>query len=329
MENLHQSPRAFPVLESIAPVVEHSRWVAFHPASADLCIERWGHLLDSVPTWKQPWHFFDGGLETVRWVFVLDVLNHCFWPDEDEPLWSVTYRGNEYSGYAGLAASLKRAMESGVPVTNASFLAGLSPGTLREILAGTGEIPLLDARLENLREAGRVLLARWEGDIVNLVASAGRSAVDVVKGVVDSFSSFRDECRYRGRPVYFWKRAQLFAADLHSAFDGRDWGAFEDIERLTAFADYKLPQVLRRFGLIGYHPELARRIERRERLPAGSEEEVEIRAATVWAVEALKKAFERRGAEPTSMRVDGWLWQLGQLEYFRKHPYHRCRTIHY
>jgi hypothetical protein len=241
----------------------------------------------------------------------------------------VNHLGRDHSGYWGLAAGLRRAVEGGVPVTSAAFLAELSAGALREIFAGTGEIPLFDARLRNLREAGRVLLTRWGGDVLNLVESAGCSAVSAVRSVVEDFSSFRDECVYRGRPVYFWKRAQLFVADLYGAFDGKSWGAFEDVGVLTAFADYKLPQVLRMCGLIDYHPELAAKIDRREHLVAGSEEEVEIRAATVWAVEALKEAFRRRGTELTSMRVDGWLWQLGQLDHFRKHPYHRCRTIYY
>lgn len=319
----------FPVLESVKPVVERARWVLFHPGLVDLCIERWGHTADAGSNWQHPCHFFDGGPETVRWIFVLDVLNHCFWPDEGEPVWAVSHLGEDWSGYWGLAAALDRAVENGVPVTSAVFLAGLSAGVLREMLSGTGEIPLFDARLQNLREAGRVLVSRWDADVLNLVESAGRSGVSLVRRVVEDFPSFRDESEYLGRPVYFWKRAQLFVADLHGAFEGRSWGAFEDMNALSAFADYKLPQVLRMCGLLEYHPELAAKIERRELLTAGSEEEVEIRAATVWAVEALKEAFLRRGTELTSVGVDGWLWQLGQLDHFRKHPYHRCRTIYY
>jgi hypothetical protein len=129
--------------------------------------------------------------------------------------------------------------------------------------------------------------------------------------------------------VYFWKRAQIFVADLYHAFAGKGWGAFKDVERLTAFADYKLPQVLRQLGVITYHPELARRIDQRELLPAGSEEEVEIRATIIWAVEALREAFQQAGTAAVSMHVDQWLWRLGQLEAFRGRPYHRCRTIFY
>ena len=101
------------------------------------------------------------------------------------------------------------------------------------------------------------------------------------------------------------------------------------MERLTAFADYKLPQVLRELGIISYHPELAARIDALEYLQAGSEEEVEIRAMTVWAVEELRRGFQEHGRKVTSPRIDNWLWQLGQMDAFRKRPYHRCRTIFY
>ena len=101
------------------------------------------------------------------------------------------------------------------------------------------------------------------------------------------------------------------------------------MDRLTAFADYKLPQVLRELGVFSYRPELASRIASRELIEAGSEEEVEIRAMTVWAVEHLKEEFLRRDRKLTSPQIDSWLWGLGQRDEFRKQPYHRCRTIYY
>jgi hypothetical protein len=39
--------------------------------------------------------------------------------------------------------------------------------------------------------------------------------------------------------VFFYKRAQIFAADVYGAFGGRGLGAFNDADRLTCFADYR------------------------------------------------------------------------------------------
>lgn len=320
-----------PVLSSLRPLISRCRWVSFHPERLNAAVELWEDALPGRNIWHHPCHYFGDTEETLRWIFVLDVLNHCFWPDKGEPVWTVSYQGRDYSGYWGLAASLKRALERGFALTDPGYLAELPEGDLREIFSGSNEaeIPLLEARLASLREAGQVILSRWRGDLVHLLEEARGRAVQTVQLVVASFGSFQDQADYRGCTVYFWKRAQLFVADVHAAFAGEGWGAFDDFAELTAFADYKLPQVLRELGLLSYHPDLAHQVDLRENLTAGSEEEVEIRAMTVWAVEELKEALRSRGKTVTSAAVDQWLWQLGQLEPFRKRPYHRCRSIYY
>lgn len=329
----------FQVLSSVERVVDQSRSVLFHPDRLGPAITLWGHIAPASPSWEHPCHFFDGTEQSVRWIFILDVLNHCFWPDPGKPAWSVVFKGEAFSGYWGLAAALKRAQERGVPITDPRFLASISDTGLSEILSLYGphhhgppsrdEIPMFAERLKNLREAGSIMLAQPDADITALFEAASGSAARLACLIVSHFPSFRDEALYRGEKVYFWKRAQLFVSDVFTAFGGKKWGRFRDIDRLTAFADYKLPQVLRELGIISYRPELASKIDTMEHLEAGSEEEIEIRAMTVRAVERLKEEFLRRGRNLTSPQVDSWLWGLGQMDAFRKHPYHRCRTIFY
>ncbi len=326
-----QSTPRLPVLSTIEYVVSRSTSVLLHRDRIGPAVETWGHLLKPAApqSWEHPCHFFDGTAETVRWIFTLDILNHCFWPDPGEPVWTVAWRGQPWSGYWGLAASLKRGLESGAPVTDPLWLSRISLEEVEGIFAGDGRIPMMEERLANLREAGSVILDRFDGDIQSLFESANGSAVRLVMEVASHFPSFRDEAFYRGQTVYFWKRAQILASDVFSAFGGEKWGTFSDIDNLTAFADYKLPQVLRELGIISYHPELAAAVDSLRYLPPGSEQEVEIRAMTIHAVEEIKGAFARSGRPATSPEVDNWLWQLGQLDAFRKRPYHRCRTIYY
>jgi hypothetical protein len=286
-------------------------------------------MLASSTPWKHPCHYQGSLAETARWVFVVDVLNHCFWPDPGETTWGVCHEGEMWSGYWGLAASLKKALEGGAAITRADFLERISREYLEGIFQGEGHIPLFEQRLENLHEAGRILNRDWGGDVVHLIEAARGSAVRLVEQVVESFPSFRDEAEYDGRRVCFWKRAQLFASDLHHALDGKGWGAFHDLAALTAFADYKLPQVLRALGIVSYEPPLEKTVDSLHSLDSGSPEEVEIRAMTIWAVEEIKRAFNHVGQVITSAAVDHWLWKLGQLEPFRRKPYHRCRTIYY
>lgn len=320
----------FPVLDSVRAVAARARWVRLKEAALEPAVSRWGHTLRSVPSWHEPFHYWDGTEDTARWIFVLDVLNHCFWPDPGDPLWEVTLDGVVYSGYCGLAAALKKAYLAGTPLTDARYLRHMASSDLERIFQGTGRIPLFQERLENLREAGRVLLEKWSGDVLNLIAWADGSARRLAARLAQDFPSFRDQFLLDGIPVYFWKRAQIFAADVHAAFQGRGPGRFTDIDRLTAFADYKLPQVLRELGILAYERDLADRIDGGRFLESGCREEIEIRAMTILAVERLKESFQTRGERHvTSALVDHWLWSLGQRDEFRRRPYHRCRTIFY
>jgi len=89
--------------------------------------------------------------------------------------------------------------------------------------------------------------------------------------------------------VSFLKRAQIFAADLWRRFDGQGYGEFHDIDTLTMFADYRVPQSLLYLGVLCYSDELMGRLVKGEHVEVGSVEEVEIRGCSIWAVELIKQ----------------------------------------
>jgi hypothetical protein len=197
------------------------------------------------------------------------------------------------------------------------------------VLAGTGILQLVEERLRNLKELGRVLLDGYNGQASELVTAAGGSAVKLVEILASALSSFHDQATYHGQDVFFYKRAQLYAADLHGALGGKGLGRFRDIRELTAFADYKLPQVLRHVGVLEYLPGLAEKVNRVIPIDPGSEEEVEIRASTIWAVELIRQEMKRLGKDVQASDIDWLLWNLGQEDRFREKPYHRTKTIFY
>jgi hypothetical protein len=264
-----------------------------------------------------------------NFVLVVDTLNFSFWADPGEPRWRVSYRGETVNGYWALVAALRRAVDEGVPITNAEFLAEMTPAVLGRVLRGDEVIPLLDERVAALREVGRGLLERDGGQFVRTIERAGRSAPGLALLLAREFKSFADVARYRDHEVVFLKRAQICCGDLHGAAAGAAWGELADLDQLTAFADYKVPQVLRELGIIAYSEELADLIDRRQLLPPGSEAEVEIRAATLWGVEYLRRALADRGIERRALELDWQLWELGQSLPADARPYHLTRTIFY
>jgi len=187
----------------------------------------------------------------------------------------------------------------------------------------------MEERLRNLQELGRVLLHKYGGHASELVAAAEGSAIKLVEMLAGDFFSFRDQGVYEGQKIFFYKRAQLFAADLHGALGGKGLGSFRDMNDLTAFADYKLPQVLRHVGVLDYSQGLAEKVDRLIYLDPGSGEEVEIRANTIWAVELIRREMLRLGKGVTASEIDWLLWNLGQHDRFRAKPYHRTVTLFY
>lgn len=99
---------------------------------------------------------------------------------------------------------------------------------------------------------------------------------------------------YKGHQVFLYKRAQIFAADLWGAFKGEGFGCFYDIGQITIFADYIVPAVLRNLGVLKYSLALAKIIDSNNEVVSGSEEEVEIRACSVYAVEKMKDLIEKK-----------------------------------
>ncbi len=317
------------VLESIKKVSEISHFVRVDREALIRFAERLSQESIAVPSWDSLHHFFDGSEKTVSYFLALDSLNFCFWAPSGMPRWETEYDSKRLSGYHGLAAALKRAVESGMPVTRAEYLARLSLGQLKDILGGVGKLQLMEQRVQILNEVGRVLLREYGGRAAALVEAADGSALELVGLLADKLTSFRDRATYLDAEVFFYKRAQVFVADLHGAFAGRAWGRFNDIDQLTAFSDYKLPQVLRDLGIFQYKPKLARKVDHHVLLTAGCPEEVEIRANTIWAVELIRQELERMGKALRAFEIDWILWNLGQHGEFKVKPYHRTLTIFY
>jgi hypothetical protein len=323
------------VLESTQLVMERAQHVTINGEKVDETAEMLSGVPAPPPDWSATLHpQAQTASELANLVLVVDALNFCFWsiPTAEKPRWRVTYNDTTYDGYCALAVALRRAVEQGYPLADAEFLSRLTEDTVAEILAGDPGcegIPLLHARLQHLREVGMQLLARWDGEFLRAIDGAHGSAPKLIHSVLNAFPSFRDVAKWNRHDIYFYKRAQILIADLYGAFEGQGPGAFHNLETLTAFADYKVPQMLRRFGVIEYSLDLARSVDRYALIPADSDEEIEIRAATIWGVELIRQALARRGHDMPSYAIDWAIWRAGQDLPDDAQPYHRTLTVFY
>lgn len=280
----------------------------------------------------------------VDFLFVADVLNFCFWPDKNKPKWQVSWKGNSYTGYYALCAALRKAQEEKVPITDPKFYSTISENDLSKILRaeeGAGNVPLLKERVAALHQAGPVLIEKYGGTFKDCIKVANKSAKELTSLIVRDFTSFRDEAEYEGKKVSFYKRAQILVGDIWMLFEGKGFGEFNDIEELTVFADYRVPQVLVHFDALKYSDSLMKILKNDDQLINGSPEEVEIRAATIEAVELItaevKALLGKMGKEDSpsaitnATQVDHFLWNYRRdhAEELEHIPFHKARCIYY
>jgi hypothetical protein len=235
------------------------------------------------------------------------------------------------SGYFTIATALKERFVARGPFTTAE-LGGLTAADCCSIFGQASDNGPVDELMglfaEALNDLGRFLAGRFAGSFTGLVEAAGQSAERLVR-LLAEMQFFCDVASYEDLTVPFYKRAQLTAADLALALGGEGLGRFDDLNRLTIFADNLVPHVLRHDCVLCYCDDLARRIDKGELIPAGSSEEVEIRACAVHAVKLVGEELRRAGKPITSMALDYVLWNRGQHPEYKAHARHRTRTVYY
>ena len=156
--------------------------------------------------------------------------------------------------------------------------------------------------------------------MVDAAGSAGALADELV-----GLPMWCDVHRLGDLEVPLGKRAQIVSSHLGAA----GVVAFDDLHRLTAFADNLVPHVLKVFGVLDLDPALDARIEAGDLLVHGEPAEVELRAMGVHAIELLVDRLRDAGHDTTPAAIDHRLWQLGQDPTFKSRPRHRCRCTAY
>jgi len=314
-----------PVLPTTLKVIKRARDVKINREKIDELAKRLvGNLI--LPDWAENIPFRTKDPKTMLdYLIMLDSLNFCFWSKKEK--WHIVYKDKKYDGYFALTLSLKKFFEENPKKANLNYFSKIPFKEFSSILNGEGELLFLKKRWQIARAVSSFLLKRHK-DSLKFVLSADQKLSILVPKIFKEIPYFNDVAYYRGQKVYFLKRAQILAGDIWSTFEGREIGYFKDPGYLTALADYKVPQILNFFGILEYSPSLRKKIENKIIIPAGSSQEVEIRSATIWAVEYLKEALFRLGKKFNSFQIDWILWHKSQ-KMKMKLPYHLTKTIFY
>lgn len=305
-------------------VSERARFIRIEPDALERLAETVSAEVHE-PVLLDPAHHFEGEPEaTLAYVVTLDAVNF------GSGWFPHLVKRPGCSGYFTIATALKEHFEADGP-WSAEELRAVTPDTCARVLGQQAappeiaELMSLFARAWN--DLGTWLEDRFAGSFRAVVTGAERSAAQFVD-LLSEMPFYRDVASYEGLEVPLYKRAQLTVADLSLALPD-DLMDFHDLDRLTIFADNLVPHVLRWDGVLRYAPDLAAGIDAGVPVVAGSDEETEIRAVAVHAVERLVALLHDRGQSTTAQRLDYLLWNRGQRPEMKAHPRHRTRTVYY
>lgn len=305
-----------------------------------------------LPAWDFPPYLATAdtpaGLEEgLQYLLVLNAINFCFtdiatgaryagWcpagaPKEgvDPPKHGRFPQGQGY--YQGASLVAARINEHWEAFRDPQFLMYVRESDLlsKYLVGEDGPIPFAMFRGFHLNELGSYLL-RMPAHLGTLSgflmrAPTGRHAAEVLAQDLPA--------AYGADP--FLKRAQLFvqmAAGRIAAHKKRQ-PSHHWLASLTVPADYRVPQALRALGILDYMPPLAKAVDGHQEIPSGSAAELEIRAATVLAVDYMTITV---GQPWAPAHIDERLWKMGRNEgeyghllQLRNAPHHLTGTTNY
>ncbi len=324
-----------PVLESVLPVIEESRHVrtstaAVESAASWMAYEDFGFpaggVVEGLAIGTEPDHLMDLTMfETA--------LNFAFTDFDSGTKFEVVRNGRVYSDTEAMVVCIQDALGDGVPLLDGNYLATVTRADLERVFSGNIEMPMLDERVSILNEVGRTLAERYGGRFHTFIRDCAPAMYadgdGVLERLVTEFPRFDDTSDYRGTEVKVYKLAQLGFWMLHRALHGMgDW-QLTDLADMTAFADYIVPVGLHVMGILEYSDDLDHRINSGEMIERDSDEEIEIRAHTLYATALLTDEVNARRPPDKQLLIPQIDYRLWKTYHATFKPHHLTRTIMY
>jgi hypothetical protein len=323
-----------PVLESLKPVIEHAQDVH---SNLDKIADVAGWMAYEelpIPDYTLPFGIGEGDVqETIDFILTTSCIDTAFSDFSNHTKFQSDYAGRTWSDSDALFACMKRALDQRIPILDGAFLAQVTRAEMETLFAGNIALPMLEEKTEILHQVGSVLAQKYSGRFRHFVASCSPKLYDNGNGLVErlicEFPRFRDVSLYRGHTVKFYKLPQLAFWFLYTSL--RKTGKFpiEDLEKMSAFADYIVPVALRLLGITSYSAELESAINSYHMIPRDSSWEVEIRAHCIYASALLAEEINQIRPPDKQVlipQIDARLWTHYHTTWW---PHHLTKTIMY
>ena len=264
---------------------------------------------------SNPYNLLDMNIEDIiNFLLIYHAIgDYCFWGD---PKWKVeTEIGTLDGSYAIMYLILNRFKK------NKNF--EMTFEEFASLLKGNVEIPLLENRWNNLNKINKFLKSKNKS-FYEQIKDYNKDYL-LFEYIINNLDFYKDTANYKGKEILFYKRAQLLTSDILHIRKIKE-KINVDYSHLIGCADYKIPQVMRCYGMLEYSDDLNKKIDTYIELEEGSLEEVEIRANTLMVINYI---YEKLDKKISRMDINDFIWLLGQDKSKMNKPYHRTLTSNY
>ena len=266
--------------------------------------------------------------EYMRKILFVNTLNFAFTDFST----SVKYWYKQLSDTDAMVYQIDKAIQKGVPLLQGHYMRDINIDEFRKLFTGNIEMPMLEEKVEILNAVGDTLVSKFDGDWINFIENGPKklyaNGEGLVERLITDFQRFDDFSIYENEKIYFLKLAQLAFWGIHRELSST-YFYIEDMENMTAFADYIIPVALEAFGITKYTPELEKKINEGVLIERDSKEEIEIRAATIYATAKMTESInelKNRKEKIIIPQLDFKLWTEFHAE---NTPHHLTKTIMY
>ena len=271
--------------------------------------------------------------EIIRKTMLINTLNFAFTDFESQIKYALNVGDNTFSDTDAMVYQIDQAVEVGIDFYDGHYLRDITETTFKSIFRANIEMPMSKEKTDVLNQVGQILVEEYKGDWLNFVKSGPKKLYQngegLIERLVSQFERFRDTSIYLGEKVHFLKLAQLAFWGIHRELGKYGDFYIEDIENMTAFADYIVPVALEKMKIITYSEKLKNKIEQGVLIESDSIEEIEIRAATLFVTAQLTEEINKLRLDNEKIIIPQLDFKLWTDFHANKSPHHLTKTIMY
>ncbi len=271
--------------------------------------------------------------DIIRKTMLVNTLNFAFTDFESQMKYALNVGNNTFSDTDAMVYQIDQAVEEGIDFYDGHYLRDITETTFKSIFRANIEMPMSKEKTDVLNQVGQILVEEYKGDWLNFVNSGPKKLYQngegLIERLVSQFERFRDTSIYLGEEVHFLKLAQLAFWGIHRELGKYGDFYIEDMENMTAFADYIVPVSLEKMKIITYSEKLKNKIEQGVLIESGSIEEIEIRAATLFVTAQLTEEINKLRLDEKKIIIPQLDFKLWTDFHANKSPHHLTKTIMY